>query len=302
MHIFADESKQQLKVKKVMRHLVIVALCSMLFFPSCVSKKVAQQVEGQRDSLAQVVSAKDSLINAVFEDINAISDNLSLIKARENIISAAAAGETGRRPLEEIKGDIAAIDRLLQDNQAKIASLQHSAAQLRKANVRIAGLEKTIADLNSRLSEKNGEVAKLRADLTQKGVEVAGLTEQVATQTAKAETLSVEKTQLQGQLNSVYYIVGAENELRDAQIVDKQGFIGRTLVVNKNGSLESFTAADARLLSEVAVGHKKVTVVSTHPEDSYQLVTNADKVVVKLVITDQVRFWEASKILVVSYR
>ena len=70
---------------------------------------------------------------------------------------------------------------------------------------------------------------------------------------------------------------GAGKELRDSQIVNKQGFIGRTLTVGQHGSMESFTQADSRLLSEIPVGHRKVTVVSTHPEGSYELVTDGSK-------------------------
>ena len=206
--------------------------------------------------------------------------------------------------MEEINNDIAAIDRLLQENKDKIASLQRAAAQLRKANLRIDGLEKMIADLNKQLAGKKDEIARLRESLDKMGVEVEVLTEQVAEQNARAENLSSEKVELENQLHTVYYIVGVEKELRDAQIIDKQGFIGRTLTVNNTNNLESFTKADSRLLSEIPVGRKKVTVVTAQPEDSYQLVTGGekDKIVTKLLITDPVRFWESSKILIISYK
>ena len=287
-----------------MKYVTAMALGAAFALASCVSKGTVVRVEDQRDSLVSVVSAKDSLINAVFEDINAISENLVLIKARENLISVAGGSEGGRRPVEEINNDIAAIDRLLQENKDKIASLQRAAAQLRKANLRIDGLEKMIADLNKQLAGKKDEIARLRESLDKMGVEVEVLTEQVAEQNARAENLSSEKVELENQLHTVYYIVGVEKELRDAQIIDKQGFIGRTLTVNNTNNLESFTKADSRLLSEIPVGRKKVTVVTAQPEDSYQLVTGGekDKIVTKLLITDPVRFWESSKILIISYK
>ena len=126
------------------------------------------------------------------------------------------------------------------------------------------------------------------------------LTEEVAVRSAEVENLSGEKVELQNQLNTVYYIVGAEKELRDAQIINKQGFIGRTLTVGRNSNFDSFTMTDSRLLSEVPVGQKKATLVTSHPEGSYELVTDANKVVEKLIITDPVRFWESSKILIIS--
>ena len=84
------------------------------------------------------------------------------------------------------------------------------------------------------------------------GVEVESLSRAKWPSAAReVENLSGEKIELQNQLNTVYYIVGPEKELRDAQIINKQGFIGRTLTVGRTGNLDSFTAADSRLLSEI---------------------------------------------------
>ena len=283
-------------MKNKMKHIATAAALGVVaLLASCVSRQVAVEAESRSDSLELVVSAKDSLINAVFADINAISENLALIKSRENLITVAGESEGGRRPVEEIDNDIKAIDRLLRENRAKIESLQRSAAQLRKANLRIDGLEKMIADMNRQLAEKKAEVEQLRESLVRKS-----LTEEVAVRSAEVENLSGEKVELQNQLNTVYYIVGAEKELRDAQIINKQGFIGRTLTVGRNSNFDSFTMADSRLLSEVPVGQKKATLVTSHPEGSYELVTDANKVVEKLIITDPVRFWESSKILIIS--
>ena len=288
-------------MKNKMKHIATAAALGVVaLLASCVSRQVAVEAESRSDSLELVVSAKDSLINAVFADINAISENLALIKSRENLITVAGESEGGRRPVEEIDNDIKAIDRLLRENRAKIESLQRSAAQLRKANLRIDGLEKMIADMNRQLAEKKAEVEQLRESLVRVGDEVKSLTEEVAVRSAEVENLSGEKVELQNQLNTVYYIVGAEKELRDAQIINKQGFIGRTLTVGRNSNFDSFTMTDSRLLSEVPVGQKKATLVTSHPEGSYELVTDANKVVEKLIITDPVRFWESSKILIIS--
>ena len=288
-------------MKNKMKHIATAAALGVVaLLASCVSRQVAVEAESRSDSLELVVSAKDSLINAVFADINAISENLALIKSRENLITVAGAAEGGRRPVAEINNDIKAIDRLLRENRAKIESLQRSAAQLRKANLRIDGLEKMIADMNRQLAEKKAEVEQLRESLVRMGDEVKSLTEEVAVRSAEVENLSGEKVELQNQLNTVYYIVGAEKELRDAQIINKQGFIGRTLTVGRNSNFDSFTMTDSRLLSEVPVGQKKATLVTSHPEGSYELVTDANKVVEKLIITDPVRFWESSKILIIS--
>ena len=263
----------------MMKHICLPILCAACAFVSCVSRRGAEQTVVQRDSLEAVVRAKDSLIEVVFADINAVTENLARIRTRENLVALARNDEGVRRPIEEIDADIAAIDRLLQENRQKIAALQRSSAQLRKADLRIEGLEKMIRGLDAQLTAKEGEIGRLRG-----------------------EYLSDEKAQLEDRLNTVYYIVGAEKALRDSGIVSKQGFIGRTLTMGDTGDHDLFIRADARTLTEILVEQKKATVVTPHPADSYELITNADKVVYKLVITDPERFWSSSKVLVVSYR
>lgn len=268
---------------------------------ACVSRKVAERAEEQRDSLEQVVVDKDSLLAAVFSDINSITENLELIKTREKLLSVDETGEGAPRPMERIERDIAMIDRLLQENKARVASLQRTAAQLKKANLRIEGLEKTIAGLHDRLNEKGEEIAALKATLERREAEVQQLQERVDVQIEQIEELASEKSELQGRMNTVYYIVGSQKELRNAQIIDKRGFIGRTVTLAQGGNLDCFTRADARFLEELPIGHKKVQVVTSHPEDSYRLVAGEDKVVQSLVILDPERFWESSRILVVTY-
>ena len=284
---------------------IVLFLCLSLLLTSCVSKQVAEEAASQRDSLARVVAAKDSLIRSVFADINAISANLAEIKVRENIITKSEQ-EGFSRPIDQINSDLAAIEELMQENRKKIEQLQASSRRLRKANLRIKELERWIADMNNRLADKDTEISELRAEVAAKNLEVQQLSDQLtAEQSARREevnALTATNQALDRDLHTVYYIVGAEKKLREAQIVDKEGFIGRTLVVAKQNSLEFFMQADSRELLEVPIRQKKVEIVTSHPEGSYELIKGTDKVVLKLVITDPVRFWESSKMLVISYR
>lgn len=280
-------------------------LCAACF-ASCVSRGTVEKIEKQRDSLAMALNAKDSLLNEVFTAVNAISDNLSAIKKRENMLTLDN-GETARRPAEQIHQDIAAIDKLLQENRTKIESLERSAARLRKANVRIEGLERMIHDLDAQLAAKNEEVESLKIELSQIGVRVETLSTQVTEQDGQIKELANRKSEMEAdiadktaRLFAVYYLVGAQKELIDSQIVRKSGFIGRTLTINEKHNLESFIKGDARFLEEIPIGQKNVTVVTIHPEDSYRLVEGAGKEIVSLQILDPDRFWESSKILVVS--
>lgn len=287
-----------------MKQFFYLLLVVVMAFPSCVSKQVALETESQRDSLAQVVRTKDSLIETVFADINAITDNLARIKVRENIITAVDP-EGIRRPIDQINSDIAAIDELMQENRERLAGMERTAAQLRKANVKIKSLEHLISDLNGQLDDKNTEIKQLRTRVAEMSVEVEELEDKLSTEIAErkkeVDSLTFDNAMLDGELHAVYYIVGQEKALREANVIDKRGFIGRTLTAAE-GNLDEFTLVDSRELLEVPIRQKKVTVVTAHPEGSYQLIEADNKVVLKLVITDPVRFWESSKVLIISYK
>lgn len=284
---------------------LLLMVGATLLLTSCVSKQVAEETASQRDSLARVVAAKDSLIRSVFADINAISDNLAEIKVRENIITKAEQ-EGFSRPIDQIHSDLAAIEELMEENRKKIEQLQGSASRLRKANLRIKELERWIADMNDRLADKDTEISELRAEVTAKNLEVQQLTEQIAVEQqahrVEVDSLSSSNTALDRELHTIYYIVGQEKKLREAQIIEKEGLVGRTLTVAKQNSLDFFMQADSRELLEVPIRQKKVQIVTPHPEGSYELIKGGDKTVLKLVITDPTRFWEASKVLIISYR
>ena len=111
---------------------------------SCVSRQTAKQLTSQKDSLALVAAAKDSILNDLFASLTAISENLDMIKSRENIVTAQS-GELNRETKTKIAEDIQEIDQLLLENRQTIERLRNSAEQLRKANVRIAKLDKLVA-------------------------------------------------------------------------------------------------------------------------------------------------------------
>lgn len=285
-----------------MKKIVYLALL-MMPFVSCVSKKKADGLQSQKDSLSVVLSAKDSLITDVFASLSEIAGNLNQIKSRENIITSSInSGELGKEPTAQIREDIQAINQLLQNNRETIARLERNAASLRRENVKIGPLEKLIAELNTQVTDKDDEIRILKNELMQMNFEVEELNMAVS-------GLTEDKTRLQGEvrtqgdlLSTAYYIVGSQKELLAGEIIYKSGFIGRTLKINENRSLDSFTQIDTRTFDELLIGRKNVQLVSSHPDGSYELVMDDAGRVMSLVIVDKSKFWEYSKVLVISYR
>ena len=269
-----------------------------------------EQLVRERDSLTTLLVQKDSMMNNVFTAMNAIAENLDAIKTREKlIVQNSADSEYRPQSTTQISQDIEAIDQLLLQNRETIARLQRSAAALKGANVKIAGLEKMIAQLDRQVEEKDQEIRMLKGNLQNMETRVSELDTQVSDLSTQVTDLNQQKETLAGEvksasdaLNTVYYIVGSEKELLSKEIVYKRGFIGRTLKINENRSLESFTQVDLRLLDEVMVGQKKASLVSSQPAGSYDWVMNSDGTFESLKITDKAKFWEYSKVLVISYK
>lgn len=285
-------------------------LFALLLLASCTGRQKAEQLVGEKDSLATVVAQKDSVLNEVFSSLSTVTENLNAIKSRENIINENIdKGEIPKGTTTQINEDIEAINQLLIANRQTIARLQQSADQLKKANVKIGSFEKLIAQLNAQVESKDQEIKILKQNLENMHVQVAELTEQVSGLNTQVSGLTAEKTSLEGEvktqnniLNTGYYIVGSEKELLSKEIVYKSGFIGRTLKINENRSLDSFTQVDIRNFDDVKIGHKKTTLVSSHPAGSYEFVMNDSGVFESLVIKDKSKFWEYSKVLVISYK
>ncbi len=293
--------------------LCLLSMLLLVSLSSCVQRNDTGKLTEEKDSLAVVVAQKDSVIDGIFASINVIAENLDAIKRRENIIAAdMAQGELPKQASAKINEDIQAIDRLLKENKQTIGRLEQSAQQLKKANVKIAGLEKMIAQLNSQIESKNQEIEVLRKNLDRANSQMAELNEKVTDLNTQVTGLNEEKATLEGEvkmqndiLNSGYYIVGPEKELLAKEIVYKSGFIGRTLKINENRSLESFTQIDIRNFDEVKIDPVKashVQLVSSHPTGSFEFVTNDKGEVTALAIKDKGKFWEYSKVLVISHK
>lgn len=290
-----------------MKKIVYFALI-LLISASCVGRRSVKELQGQKDSLQVALQERDSIIGEVFSSLNNITENLNLIKSRENIItySISSASEIKKSTTAQMSEDIASIDSLLQKNKSRLSALER---MLNKSNIKIASLEKLIKEMSVQIENKNKDILALNKELALKSSQIVSLNEKVDELGGDVSKLSSENKNLSGEvrsktelLNSAYYIIGSEKELVEKEIVYKSGFIGRTLKINENRSLDSFTPVDIRNFDEVIIGKKKMTVVSYHPSGSYEIVKNDKGEVLSLTITDRDKFWQDSKVLIIAYK
>jgi len=245
----------------------------------------------QIKELQTQLAEKDANVNDMFSFINDVEDNLNTIEASQMKISESKKGNTEVKEdvKESIMEHITNINTLLEKNKELIQKLEGA---LRKSNMKVDALQKTIDLLNQQMTQKDAEIADLKVQLEKLNFTVAELNTKIEDLTGQNE----EKTQLIDQqtveLNTAYYVVGIKKELKTKGVI-----VGDKLSQKINP--ENFVKIDIRTTTEISLNVKRAKLLSTHPEGSYTLLMNG-KIIDKLVINNPKTFWSISKFLVIQ--
>jgi chromosome segregation ATPase len=291
-----------------MKKFIYVLLIPVLLLASGCNQKKIDRLQAQNDSLRAVGVDKDSNIAEFVSTFNGIEANLDSIKKVEQVIDKdAKAGEVKGSRKEQIKSDIQYIYNLQQKNRKMVAELT---AKLSKSNKHVAELQKMIDNLNASITEKDAQIAQMTAELGKLNIEVKDLNVKVSDLNTNVSNLSADNAKKQADidakteaLNTAYYVIGTNRELKDKKIITaKGGFIGigRNKDIMANLNMADFTKVDITKLNEISIMKKKISIITAHPTNSYKL--EGVDTVDKLVIVDAKAFWSLSKVLVISVK
>lgn len=256
------------------------------------------------DSLQAIVDAKDGEIDALFEVLNEIENNLTEISTRYGQVSTLKQKnpEMNSKVKGQITDQLAVIENMLSQNKQKIASLNAKISSLGKEN---AKLQEFIDNLNSRMAEQENQINDLMKELTISKETIKKLANDVdELTTANKEKDEVIANQIK-EANKAYYIVGSYKALKDMGIVNKSGGfigIGKKQNTSENMDVSQFMTIDRTKVTTISVNQRKAQVISKHPEGSYKLVMdeNDSKSVAYLTILDVEAFWRYTDYLVIS--
>jgi chromosome segregation ATPase len=291
-----------------MKKYFYVLLIPVLLLASGCNQRKAEiaRLKAQNDSLRSVGTDKDSNIAEFVATFNDIETNLDSIKQVERVIDKSAkAGEVKGSRKEQIKSDIKYIYDLQIKNRKMVAELS---AKLSKTNKHSAELQKMIDNLNKSIDEKDVQIAQLTDELGKLNIQVKDLNVKVTDLNTNVDNLSADNKKKQADidakteaLNTAYYVIGTNRELKDKKIITGQGGfigIGRTKDIMADLNMNDFTKVDITKVNEIQIMKKKINIITAHPKSSYKLEGN--KTVDKLVILDAKLFWSLSKVLVIS--
>lgn len=253
----------------------------------------------EHDSLLMAkTQSDDSAINGYMHNLNDIQSTLDDIKTREKIMRVNGQSETHNG--NTAVGDIKAIDSLIIKSNHEIAAL-HS--KMKKMNKHDAELEAMVARLSTQLAQQDTEITTLQNSLARVNTSYVEVTRQF---NDSITVLQAQNSRIQGMtvaMNTVYYAIGTEKELKENKIITKSGgFVGigknSELTPDKNTSY--FTKTDLTTLNALSLNAKFKKLLSTHPAGSYKI--SGNKTADSLIITDKSAFWSEDKFLVIAVK
>ena len=264
-----------------------------------------KRLQAENDSLLQVNAQTTADFNEMIQLMNDVEEGFRQIKEAENylVTQKDANGEVSLTTREQIKNDMTLVAETLQKNKERLDKLQK---QLNQSKNQSAALQKTITRLQGEIAEKTEMITSLQESLAKRDVRIAELDEAVNNLTGQVENLTTENQQqkevLMTQdeaLNTVYYALGTNKELKEQKIVEGGGLFSSKKVMEGEYNKDYFTTADMRKLRDIPFDSKKAKLLTKHPEGTYEMQKDNEGYIT-LVITNPESFWSLSRYLVVE--
>ncbi|RMG30317.1 MAG: hypothetical protein D6732_16355 [Methanobacteriota archaeon] len=161
-----------------------------------------------------------------------------------------------------------------------------------------AALQETIENLTRIIEQKEKDLAELREQVEHLTVRVAQVENELETKNEVIE----EQTQ---QLNTGFYIIGTEKELKEKGIiVEKGGFLGirKIKTLAPNFSPEDFVPTDISSTDAIPIFNTsgKVELISPHTPGSYNLIkTDENQTLLEIVNPEE--FWKIKYLVILTH-
>lgn len=290
-----------------MKKLATLAVIATAILSACNGGKLREaeaQNEQLKGDLRETLATQDSLLVLV----NDISDGMSQIKDLEKIIATPGSlGESASRR-DQIKNDMIAIQKALQERRERLAELEKKLADTGGES---STLKRTVSNLKAQIAEQQTEIATLTNQLASANIRIEELNAQVSDLNSDVDSLNTgltaEREQKEAaqeaataatnELNTVYYAIGTGKELKEKKILES-GFLRKTKVMKGDFDMSYFTAGDRRTLTVIPTHSNKAKVLTSQPKDSYVIMDQNGQKVIK--ITDPAKFWQLSNFLVIE--
>jgi Tfp pilus assembly protein PilN len=282
--------------------LIAVLLTGYFLFDNYNKKKIAQfQLQNEKiDFLNTDLHQRDSLVNDYMAILNQIEADIKYIKEQENILETQSNDpEFGLDQKTRIVEDIRLVSSLLEENKAKISKLNK---KLKDSGIEINSLNEKITLLSQTIEERDKSIESLVVEISKKDEELSELTQIIAKVEDSVKFQQKIIDHQTNQLNKAYIASGNFKELKEKNIVIKDGGflgLGKTKTLEEDLSNEYFTMVDITKTKSFPLFSKEAELITEHPAGSYEWITENDTVTYMIVLNPD-EFWKISKYAVVE--
>ena len=276
-----------------------MVLTSMLLSCNVNNEKEQQSLaEGTKQELATALNERDQLLSLVKE----VSAGLNEIKQLENIMTIAA-NKQYENPGQKtrILADIASLKKKIQQRKTHLDDLE---SKLQKSTINGKELQETIKALRTQIDSQMEEIESLRQQLTAANEHIGALNNAVDSLNTTVTTVTGERyaaqeasVKLENKLNACFYVIATKSELKKHNIIESS-FLRKTKLMKGDFDKDFFVISDKRTLTTLPLNATKVKVLSSHPENSYELIEENGQKTLKINNPD--KFWSLSNYLVIQ--
>ena len=301
--------KQSMRIVMVLLGALTIA---MWFGISSVSKE-KEVLTSQYNELETDLMKRESAFDEMLTLYDKVEDQISDILERESLIQHQGNDRLDKRNNEKIFKEINMIDDLIFRSKQDLRKLEDEA---KSANMKLGVFEKRINGLHAELKERSEVITTLKAELSKKDETLAmmisekdSLNQTIHAQLEHLGLRELEVKQLTAQnneLNKSFLAIGTYDDLKAKGVVDKEGgflgLFGKTVALQENADERAFLTVDRRNVQKLRIEASSLSLVSNHPQGSYQILPGESEAEKVLEITDPEAFWKISKYLVISKR
>jgi exonuclease VII small subunit len=279
----------------------------MLAAAGCENKDTKQKlaqlttVSAEKDSLLVMMSENSKLMSEISSElakVREVKKPMGAVKSPESpLASSVSYRDSIRTKISEVVERLNSAETRLSASTRRLRSMGLLSDSM-KAQIAVA--EQTMSDLRTTLDNQKQTIASLETQVT----ELKGRNEQL---TVQAAAISDTLRQEINESNTVFYVVGTKDELKEKGIIQEQGkkflfFGGKTMVPAWNLDPSAFTKIDRRELANIPL---------PKPDTWYKIVsrqnlqylgepaTQDGKVKGSLHISEPERFWANSRFLII---
>ncbi len=294
---------------------LFAATFAMIGVSACDKSK--PELEKTLVQVQQISAEKDSLLKDVMQTSQFIADvNTQLATVKSRNAGKPTVGKPGEmennltpaQQREAIKLKVKELTDRLNESESRLSASRKRVADLAGNNTamtkQLAAFDSTITAFKSIIENQKSEIATLNEQVAALTGENTALKADKTQLTAEKTQLTEEKSSLTNERNTVYYVIGTEDELFKKKIITKSGGViglGKTALPNSDLNPADFTSIDRTKVTEIAfpradkpykiVSRQDVSALEVQPDKGGRIkggirITNADK------------FWAGSKFLI----